>query len=70
MKLKLLCLGAAALFLSACSGEPAKENGKGEGEKEKTAVTATATVKSLTEFEDLVATHKGKVIVVDLWAMW
>jgi thiol:disulfide interchange protein len=68
MKLKLLCLGVAAFFLSACSGEPAKKTGKSEGEKEKPTVTAT--VKSLTEFEDLVASHKGKVVVVDLWAMW
>ena len=30
----------------------------------------TADVKTLAEVDKLVAAHKGKVVVVDLWALW
>lgn len=68
MKLRLLCLTVSALLLAACSGEPSSESGKADDKNETPKVAAS--VKTLKEFEDLVASHKGKVVVVDLWATW
>jgi thiol:disulfide interchange protein len=74
MKLRLLCLMVSALLLAACSGEPEKESGKRNGpakaNDKNESSKVTASVKTLKEFEDLVASHKGKVVVVDLWATW
>jgi len=33
-------------------------------------VPITASLMSLAEVNDAIASHKGKVVVVDLWAMW
>ncbi len=35
-----------------------------------TESTVSVTVASVAEFEDVVKSHTGKVVVADLWAMW
>lgn len=73
MKLRRVFVLMSCLLLSACSGDPASETGKNKGDEPTKNIVepkVTASVKNLAEIEELIASHKGKIVVVDLWAMW
>lgn len=50
---------------------PAKDGKAAKAKKAKAGVPVKLAVASLADIEKRIATqHKGKVVVVDLWAMW
>ena len=69
----LLFLSAVLLPLTACSSsapEPDSAAGSVDVEVSVAEPSITATVRNRAEVEQLVASHQGKVVVIDLWALW
>ncbi len=80
--MRIAILFTACLLLSGCGDggtstvqtpEPPQQK-PAEPEATKTpaapATTVTATVKSAEEVDQLIASFRGKFVVMDLWAMW
>lgn len=73
---------AAAVGLASCSGNSNTETGESETATETTSETSdetasastppsvTTSVVSLEDLDKTVASHKGKVVILDLWATY
>lgn len=61
-------VGLVLLACTSCTSESTTSVDKPEAVKPKADVSVT--VASVAEFEESVKSHVGKVVVVDLWAMW
>jgi hypothetical protein len=80
MKYWTLCLlWAASTLVLGCAGQsvpaPSEESTAPSGEAPATVATEQAegiplTIASWDETQDMIAEHRGKVVVVDLWTTW
>lgn len=73
--LRLALIGL--LLLCGCSGKPPaggppKDNPttQSSAPQKPAAAEITAEVKTIAEIQSAIAAHQGKVVVVDLWALW
>ena len=77
----LSSLLALTLPLAACgpgsqveTGQPTDSAQSSPGglqpQTQQTNASITASVQSIAQLQERIAAHKGKVVVVDLWALW
>ena len=57
---------APAVQVSESQTAPAAE----PSEASQPSPSSTVSVQTIAQFEDRIASHNGKVVVVDLWALW
>ena len=65
MRTGFVTAAAACLLVSGCGGQPKTD----DGDKPKGPAVSVA-VKNFGELDEMIAAHRGKVVVIDLWAIW
>ena len=65
-----MLLVAALLFTVGCGGTDSVNNKAPENGTEESAAAVSLEVLNSDETDELIASHKGKIVVVDLWALW
>ena len=80
MRTTLKWLALACLLLSGCETAVQQSGGDGAADQQSDVAGATSTgdgrakvkvqINSWTETAELVASHRGKIVILDAWAMW
>lgn len=65
-----MLLVAALLFTVGCGETNSVNNKAPENGTEESAAAVLLEVLNSDETDELIASHKGKIVVVDLWALW
>jgi len=66
----VLLIALGSLAFTSCKNEATTSVKESSAATKPTATNIVLSVANVSEFEKHVKSHAGKVVVVDLWAMW